>query len=97
MKEMDKLNTENLEEVSGGFRNGQWMTVHGLQPADYLIVRSGPEATQATEIGGLCNGDDVQIAGGTVVGTDVGGPAMYVYVYVPKFGLNGYVNVDFIW
>ena len=46
-----------------------------------MATRTNP----ANTIDGLCNGDEVQIAGPQ--------EGAYVYVYVPKFGLNGYVDI----
>ena len=43
------------------------------------------------------NGDTVQIIGSYVQGTTFSGaPATYVWVFVPKTGVSGYVNAAFL-
>ena len=46
---------------------------------------------------GLYNGDEVQITGSYVQGTGFNGVrAVYVWVFVPKFGISGYVDSAYI-
>ena len=56
------------------------------------------EAKYENEINhtGLQNGEKVQVTGGTVQGTTFGGgKAAYTWVFVPKYGISGYVNAAF--
>ena len=98
MSEMNKINPEELEGVAGGAAaTGVWKTVTGLT-GGYLAIRTAPAADYNNEINhiGLHNGDKVQITGSRVQGSGFGGPATYVWVYAPKFGVSGYVNAAFI-
>ena len=90
-----KIKSEELEDVNGGLAIGSAMSVCNLQ-AGYLAVRTRPEAARESEICSLYNGDEVQIAGGSVQGTGFGGQATYVWVYVPKYKVYGYVNQNYI-
>ena len=98
MTDTNKINEQELEEVAGGYAydNG-WRTVRGIQ-SGYLAIRTAPAADYNNEINhiGLHNGDKVQITGSRVQGSGFGGPATYVWVYAPKFGVSGYVNAAFI-
>ena len=63
----------------------------------YLAVRSLPEATSKSEKAGLYEGDEVQIAGGVVQGTGFEGePVAYVWVYVSRLDVYGYVNSGYL-
>ena len=98
MTEMKKMNMEELKDVAGGVKTGEWATVCGLQ-SGYLAIRTAPAADYNNEINhtGLLNGDKVQVTGGTVMGTTFGGArAAYTWVYAPKYGVSGYVNSAFI-
>ena len=72
--------------------------MRGLQ-GGYLAIRTAPKADYNNEINhiGLKNGEQVQITGSYVQGTGFGGgAATYVWVFVPKFGISGYVNAAYI-
>ena len=98
MSDMNKLNEQEVKEVAGGFGGGEWKTVYNIQ-SGYLAIRTAPAADYNNEINhiGLQNGDKVQITGSYVQGTGFGGgPAMYVWIYAPKFGISGYVNAGYL-
>ena len=99
MTDMNRMNMEELNGVAGGAgAAGNMKTVSGLQ-SGYLAIRTAPEAKYENEINhtGLQNGDKVQVTGATVKGTTFGGgTAYYTWVYVPKYGVSGYVNAAFI-
>ena len=100
MTDINKINPEELENVAGGLGAGpgEWKTVTGIQ-SGYLAIRTMPAANYENEINhtGLVNGDKVQVTGGTVQGTTFGGgAATYVWVFVPKTGVSGYVNAAFL-
>ena len=97
MAEFDKINEEELVEVSGGgsyYAVNGWMTVCRLQ-SGYLAMRTQPTYDYSNEIRGaeLYNGDQVQVKGNPVQGTD---GRTYVLVYSPKTGTTGYVNYGFL-
>ena len=97
MAEMNRLNMDDLDGVSGGRGTDSWMTVFNIQ-AGYLAVRKKPEAAYGNEINhvGLQNGDRVRITGSMVNGSGFGGSAKYVWVYVPKYEVSGYVNAAYL-
>ena len=99
MMNFEKINEQALENAAGGQGGAAvYKTVANLQ-AGYLAVRTAPEAKYENEIQStkLYNGDTVQIAGAYVQGTTFnGGKATYVYVFVPKTGVSGYVNAAFL-
>ena len=99
MDEFKKVNEQELEEAAGGTGGAAiYKTVANLQ-SGYLAVRTAPAAERANEIEStkLYNGDVVQITGSYVQGTTFGGgKATYVWVFVPKTGVSGYVNAAFI-
>ena len=99
MTDINKINAEELENVTGGANEGgAWKTVAGLT-GGYLAIRTAPEAKYENEINhtGLLNGDKVQITGGTVMGTGFGGAkASYTWVFAPKYGVSGYVNSAYL-
>ena len=101
MADVEKLNVEELEGVAGGAAgttNGAIRTVANLT-GGYLAIRTAPEAKNENEINhtGLHNGDQVQIVGPYVQGTGFGGgPATYVKVFAPKYGITGYVNAYYL-
>ena len=90
-----KVKREELEEVNGGLAIGSTMIVCNLQ-SGYLPVRLLPEATRENEICSLYEDDEVLIAGGSVQGTGPDGAAVYVWVYVPRYGIFGYVDQSFL-
>ena len=99
MTDINKINAEELENVTGGASgSGVWKTVSGLT-GGYLAIRTAPEAKYENEINhtGLLNGDKVQITGATVPGTTFNGAkATYTWVYAPKYGVSGYVNAAYL-
>ena len=93
-----KIDEKELEAVSGGLSKGSWATVCGVQTG-YLAIRSAPAYDYNNEINhvGLHNNDRVQITGSYVQGTGFNGVrATYVWVFVPKFGISGYVDSAYI-
>lgn len=93
-----KIDEKELEAVSGGVSKGSWATVCGVQWG-YLAIRRDPAYDYNNEIihPGLYNGDEVQITGSYVQGTGFNGVrATYVWVFVPKFGISGYVDSAYI-
>ncbi len=99
MSDFEKIEGQELEEAAGGVgAKGVYKTVANL-PSGYLAVRTAPEAKYENEIQStkLYNGDVVQITGNYVQGTTFGGgAATYVWVFVPKTGVSGYVNAAFL-
>ena len=99
MADFEKINDQELENAAGG-QYGAANIKHVANLKDgYLAVRTAPEAKYENEIQStkLYNGDTVQITGGYVQGTTFnGGKALYVWVFVPKTGVSGYVNANFI-
>lgn len=97
MSEEKKLNEQELEGVNGGYgyyNNNGWMTVCKLQ-SGYLAMRTKPTYDYSNEIRGceLYNGDQVQITGSYVGGSD---GKTYVWVFSPKSGISGYVNAYYL-
>ena len=88
MADFEKIDGQELENAAGG-NNGpgavNMKTVANLQNG-YLAVRTAPAAKYENEIQStkLYNGDKVQITGS------------YVWVFVPKTGVSGYVNAYFL-
>ena len=102
MADMKKINEQNLEEVNGGANGvagaGNQRVVANLQ-AGYLAVRTAPDYKYENEIQStkLYNGDVVEITGGYAQGPGVGGVmTTYVWVYVPKTDVSGWVNSYFL-
>ncbi len=99
MADFEKINDQELENAAGGQAgSGVFKKVANLQ-SGYLAVRTAPAAQYENEIQStkLYNGDVVQITGSYVQGTTFGGgAATYVWVYVPKTGVSGYVNAAFL-
>ena len=99
MAEIEKINDQEMEEVAGGAGgNGNRRVVANLQ-SGYLAVRTAPAFKYENEIQStkLYNGDIVDITGNYVQGTGINGsPCTYVWVYVPKTGVSGYVNAYYI-
>ena len=105
MAEFEKINDQELENAAGGqYGAANIKHVANLQSgyhlqSGYLAVRTAPEAKYENEIQStkLYNGDTVQITGSYVQGTTFnGGKATYVWVFVPKTGVSGYVNANFL-
>ena len=93
----EELSEQDLEAVAGGVdqhKAGGWMTVSGLQ-SGFLAIRTQPSYDSSNEIKGaeLYNGDQVQLKGRPVLGTD---GRTYVMVFSPKTGTTGYVNHAFL-
>lgn len=99
MAEFEKINDQELENAAGGqYGAANIKHVANLQ-GGYLAVRTAPEAKYENEIQSskLYNGETVQITGAYVQGTTFnGGKATYVWVFVPKTGVSGYVNANFL-
>ena len=98
MADFEKINEQELENAAGGAAaGGNMRVVAGLQ-SGYLAVRTAPAAQYENEIQStkLYNGDTVQITGGYVQGPGFGGQTTYVWVYVPKTGVSGYVNANYL-
>ena len=97
IKDMKILDDVVAANAAGGdccdpCASGCTKRVGGLQ-SGYLALRTEPKTTESNEIGALCNGDTVQVLGGTVCGCD---GRNYVLVYSPKLCAQGYVNASFI-
>ena len=93
----EELSDRDLEAVAGGVdqrKAGGWMTVTGLQ-SGFLAIRTQPSYDSTNEIKGaeLYNGDQVQIKGRPIPGTD---GRTYIMVYSPKTGTTGYANYAFL-
>ncbi len=99
MAEFEKINDQELENAAGGqYGAANIKHVANLQ-GGYLAVRTAPEAKYENEIQSskLYNGETVQVTGAYVQGTTFnGGKATYVWVFVPKTGVSGYVNANFL-
>lgn len=99
MADINKINPEELDNVTGGAGGaGVWKTVCNLD-GGYLAIRTAPSANYENEINhiGLKNGEKVQVTGATVQGTGFGGgTAYYTWVYAPKFGVSGFVNAAYL-
>ena len=99
MTNFEKITGQELEQAAGGQSAGVvWKTVANLKEG-YLAVRTAPEARYENEIQStkLQNGEMVQVTGGYVQGTTFGGgAATYVWVFVPRTGVSGYVNAAFL-
>ncbi len=99
MADFEKINDQELENAAGGQAGAPvYKTVANLR-SGYLAVRTAPAAAYENEIQStkLYNGDVVQITGAYVPGTTFGGAkATYVWVFVPKTGVSGYVNAAFL-
>ena len=99
MAEFEKINAQELENAAGGQAGAANIKHVANIQAGYLAVRTAPEAKYENEIKStkLYNGDTVQITGEYVQGTTFNGvKATYVWVFVPKTGVSGYVNANFL-
>ena len=94
MAEMKSVKDHELETAVGGYGEGRWVTVSGLQTG-YLAMRLRPTYDANNEIRGSesYNGDKLQIVGGTTVGTD---GETYVWVYNPRTGKIGWTNLRYL-
>ena len=97
MAEMNKLNVNDLENVSGGtgkYNSEGYRTVCRLETG-YLAMRTAPAYDPNNEIRGaeLYNGDQVKLVGSSVAGSD---GRTYIQVFSDKTGTTGYVNADFL-
>ena len=95
-KKMTAMNLEEAEAVTGGDDfipgwTGTYRTVTGTQ--NYLALRREPNYDERNEIGKMYNGEQVQIAGGRYQGPD---GRVYIKVYSPKFGCEGFANEQFL-
>lgn len=95
MAEMKKLNDQELEATAGGYGEGRWVTVNGLQTG-YLALRRQPRYDYDNEIRGSesYNGQVLQITGGYTTGTD---GRTYVWVYNPRSGASGWANAQYLY
>ena len=99
MAEFEKINDQELENAAGGQAGAANIKHVANLQAGYLAVRTAPEAKYENEIKStkLYNGDTVQITGEYVQGTTFNGvKATYVWVFVPKTGVSGYVNAYYL-
>ena len=99
MAEFEKINEQELENAAGGQAGAANIKHVANIQAGYLAVRTAPEAKYENEIKStkLYNGDTVQITGEYVQGTTFNGvKATYVWVFVPKTGVSGYVNAYYL-
>ena len=99
MTELKKVLDQELENVTGGQGGSAVIKTVANLNAEYLPLRTVPVEKQENEIQGskLHNGDTVVITGAHVQGrTSEGKAATYVWVYVPKTGVSGYVNAQFL-
>ena len=99
MAEFEKINEQELENAAGGQAGAANIKHVANIQAGYLAVRTAPEAKYENEIKStkLYNGDTVQITGEYVQGTTFNGAkATYVWVFVPKTGVSGYVNAYYL-
>ena len=97
MAELNKLNANDLETVSGGtgrYNSEGYRTVCRLETG-YLAMRTAATYDTNNEIRGaeLYNGDQVKIVGASVAGVD---GRTYIQVYSDKTGTTGYVNAAFL-
>ena len=95
MAEMEKLKDQELEATAGGFSQGEWVTVRGLQTG-YLALRTQPTYDYNNEIRGSesYNGQVLQITGGYAPGSD---GRTYVWVYNPRSGMSGWTNAQYLY
>ena len=99
MAEFEKINEQELENAAGGQAGAANIKHVANLQSGYLAVRTAPEAKYENEIKStkLYNGDTVQITGEYVQGTTFNGvKATYVWVFVPKTGVSGYVNAYYL-
>ena len=99
MADFEKINEQELENAAGGQSGAAVFKKVANLKDGYLAVRTAPAAKYENEIQStkLHNGDLVQITGSYVQGTSFGGgAATYVWVFVPKTGVSGYVNAAFL-
>ena len=94
MAEMKSVKDQELETAVGGYGEGRWVTVSGLQTG-YLAMRLRPTYDPNNEIRGSesYNGQALQITGGYTTGSD---GRTYVWVYNPRTGTSGWVNAQFL-
>ena len=95
MADIEKMNDQELEAVAGGYGEGRWVTVNGLQTG-YLALRTKPCYDPQNEIRGSesYNGQALQITGGYAPGAD---GRTYVWVYNPRSGMSGWTNAQFLY
>ena len=94
MKELERKNDQELEQVAGGVDRYGWATVYGLKTG-YLALRTAPGYDYNNEIRGSesYNGDRLQITGSYVAGFD---GRTYVWVFNPRSGRSGWTNAAFL-
>ena len=99
MADFEKINGQEAESVSGGTGGYSNRKVVANLQSGYLAVRTAPEFKYENEIQStkLQNGDVVEVTGSYVQGTGINGSrCTYVWVYVPKTGVSGYVNAYYL-
>ena len=98
MADFEKMEGQEIENISGGAGyGGNIKTV--FVTSGYLAVRTAPAYRYENEIQStkLYSGDRVEITGSYVQGTGINGArATYVWVFVPKTGVSGYVNAAYL-
>ena len=88
MSETEKINAENLEEVSGGNDNGgYWRVATPNVQSGYLAIRSKPINQESNELAPIYPGSIFRINMDRWNGT---------YVWSSYKAYKGWVNSDFI-
>ena len=91
MKEMNKINLQDLEQVTGGVTSaaGEWRlgTVTGTK--NYLAIRNAAAYDDKNEIGKLYNGTKIQIRPDLKSGA-------YVWAYASSINKEGWVNGNYV-
>ncbi|MBR0397168.1 MAG: hypothetical protein IJI10_02765 [Eubacterium sp.] len=91
MTDMNKINEQELEQVTGG-KSGisgswKWVTVTGTK--NYLALRNAPAYDDKNEIGKLQNGTKIQIRADITSGA-------YVWAYASNLNKEGWVNANYV-
>ena len=91
MTDMNKINGQKLEQVTGGAAasagSWKWVTVTGTK--NYLAIRNAAAYDEKNEIGKLYNGTKIQIR------PDVRSGA-YVWAYASSINREGWVNATYV-
>jgi len=95
MADFEKMNEKELDKVAGGYGEGRWVQVAGLQTG-YLAMRTRPCYDYNNEIRGSesYNGQMLQITGGFTPGSD---GRTYAWVYNPRTGASGWANAQYLY
>ena len=92
MTDMNKMNAQDLEQVTGGNDGStqatwRWVTVTGTK--NYLAIRTAPAYDDKNEIGRLYNGTKIQIRNDLRSGA-------YVWAYASSINKEGWVNGNYV-